>query len=175
MDSYAATSLAKAMGHSLLASLGHEPGSIPTDDAIDPHCVASSIVGLANDIHAILGDVLIETTTMFPHKPPATLYRITLPRHLWPKSVRHDVSNIPRRAKAISRFIKHETKTPKCTLHESLSADPSLPLWSSVNKPLSLRTVLNPPLKDMDSLGVLLRSDTTLMDPTGSARLLYKI
>jgi hypothetical protein len=37
---------------------------------------------------------------------------------------------------------------------------------SSVNKPLSLRTVLNPPPKEQDSLGVLLRADTTFMDPT---------
>jgi hypothetical protein len=46
VDSYAATSISKAMGHSLLASLGHGPWSILTDDTIDPHCVASSIVGL---------------------------------------------------------------------------------------------------------------------------------
>ena len=50
VESYATISLAKAMGHSLLASLGHELGSIPTDEAIDPYCVASSIVGLAIDI-----------------------------------------------------------------------------------------------------------------------------
>ena len=43
VDSYAATSLAKAMGHSLIASLGHGLGNIPTSDTIDPHCIASSI------------------------------------------------------------------------------------------------------------------------------------
>ena len=115
VDSYAATSLAKAMGHSLLASLGHGPGNIPTSDTIDPHCIASSIVGLANDIQAILGDALITATTMFPHKPPATPGKGTLPRHLWPKSVRHDVSNIRHRAKSIRRLINHEKKAQKCT------------------------------------------------------------
>ncbi len=142
MDSYAATSLAKAMGHSLLASLGHGPGSIPTGDAMDPHCIASSIVGLANDIQAILGDALETATTMFPHKPPATPGKGIFPRNLWPKSVNHNVSNIQRRAKVIRRLIKHEAKTPACTQHESLTADPSPPLWSSVNTPLSLRTIL---------------------------------
>ena len=133
------------MGHSILASLGHEPGSSPTDDAIDPHCVASSIVGLANNIQGILGDALAEATTMFPHKPPATLDKGTLPRHLWTKSVRYDVSNIRRRAKAVRRLIKHETKTAESTQDESLTTDISLPLWSSVNTLLSLRTILNPP------------------------------
>ena len=115
VDSYAATSLAKAMGHSLLGSFGHGPGSIPTSDAMDPHCITSSIVGLANDIQAILGGALATATTMFPHKLPATPGKGTLPRHLWPESVRHDVSNIRRRAKAIRRLIKHETKTPAGT------------------------------------------------------------
>ena len=82
VDSYAATNLAKAMGYSILASLGHGPGSSPTYDTLDPHCVASFILGLANDIQAILGDAFLEATTMLPHKPPATPSRGTLPRHL---------------------------------------------------------------------------------------------
>ena len=168
VESYAATSLAKVMGHSILDSLGHEPRSSPTYDAIDSRCVASSILGLANDIQTILGDALAEATTMFPYKPPATLDKGTLLRHLWPKSVRHDVSSIQRRAKAVRRLVKHETKTPVCTQDESLAADPSLPLWSSVNTPLSLFTFLYPPPKDLDTLGVLLRPDPT---PTGTTTL----
>ena len=115
MDSYAATSLAKAMDHSLLAFLGHGPGSIPTSDAMDPYRITSSLVGLANDIQAILGDALTTATTMFLHKPPATPGKGTLLRHLWTKSVRHDVSNIRRRAKSIRRLINHEKKAQKCT------------------------------------------------------------
>jgi len=128
VDSYASISLAKAIGHYLLASLGDGPENIPTCGAMDPHCISSSIVGLAKDIQAILGDALAEATTTFPHKPPATLGQGTLPRHLWPKSVRHDVSNIRRRAKAVRRRIKHETKTPACTQHESLTTDPCPPV-----------------------------------------------
>ncbi len=82
VDSYAATSLSMAMGHSLLASLSHGPGNIPASDAIDSQCVASTIVGLANDIQAILGDALTSATTMFPHTPPAKPGKGTLPRHL---------------------------------------------------------------------------------------------
>ena len=136
------------MGHSILASLGHEPGSSPTNDALDSHCVASVILGLANDIQAILGDALATAAPMFPHKPSATLGKGTLPRHLWPKSVCHDLSNIRR--------------------HGGLTADLSLPLWSSVNTPLSLRTILNPPIKDQDSLGVVMKPDPT---PTGTTTL----
>jgi hypothetical protein len=63
-------------------------------------------------------------------------------------------------------LINHETKAQRCTPPAEHSTDPSLSLWSSVNKPLSLRTVLHPPPKDMDSLWVLLRTDTTPMDST---------
>ena len=72
VDSHAATSLAKAMGHSLLASLAHCPEGRPTGDAMDPQCIKSSILGLANDIQDILGVALAEATTMFPHKTHAT-------------------------------------------------------------------------------------------------------
>jgi hypothetical protein len=58
VESYVATSLSKAMGHSLLASLGYEPGSSHTNDTIDPRDIASSIIGLANEIQAIFVDAL---------------------------------------------------------------------------------------------------------------------
>ena len=103
---------------------------------------------------------------MFPHNPPATLGKGTLPRHLWTKSARHDVSNIRRRAKAVRRLIKHKTKTAECIQDESHTSDISLPLWSSFNTPLSLRIVLNPPPKDLDSLGVFRRPDPTPMGTT---------
>jgi len=168
VNSYAATSLAKDMGQAILPSLGQEPGSNPTDDTIDPQDIASSILGLANNIQDILVDALAEATTTFPHKPLATLGKGTLPRHLWPKLVRHDISHIRRRAKAVRCLIKHETKTPAYTQDESLTTDPSLLFWSDVNTPLFLRTVLNPPLKDQDNLGVLMKPDPT---PTGTTTL----
>ena len=107
VDSCAVTSLAKATGHSLVASLGHGPGNIPIGDTLDTQCIASAVVGLANDIQAILGDALTTATTMFPHKPPAKPGKGTIPRHLWPKSVRHDISHIRRRTKSIRRLINH--------------------------------------------------------------------
>ncbi len=70
VDSYAATSLAKAMGHSLLASLSHGHGHIPASDAIDSQCVASTIVGLANDIQAIIGDALDNGNHHVPAQVP---------------------------------------------------------------------------------------------------------
>ena len=72
------------MGHSLLASLGHGPGTSSTGDMLDTQCITSAIVGLANDIQAILGDALTTATTMFPHKPPATPGKGILPRHFGP-------------------------------------------------------------------------------------------
>ena len=106
---------------------------------------------------------------MFPQKTHATPSKGTLPRHLWLKSVRHDVSNIRRRAKAIRRLIKHETKPPAGSEDEPPTEDPSLPLWSSVATPLSLRTVLGPPPKNLDTSGVFVRPDPL---PMGTATLL---
>ena len=166
MDSYAATFLGKAMIHSLLASLGHGAGNIPTGDTFDTQCTTSAVFGLANDIQTILGDAPTTATTIFPHKPPATPGKGTIPRHLWPNSMRHDISHIRRRAKSIRRLINHETKAQRCTPPVELSTDPHPPLWTSFNTPLSFRTVLNPPPKDIDSLGVLLRPNTTPMDST---------
>jgi len=103
---------------------------------------------------------------MFPHKKHATPSKGTLPRHLWPTSTRHDVSNIRRRAKAIRRLIKHETKPLAGAQEKSFLEDPSLPLWPSFETPLSLRTVLSPPPKNLDTLGVCMRPDHIPMGTT---------
>ena len=105
-------------------------------------------------------------TDMFPHKPPAKLGRGTVPRHLWPKSVRHYFSTIRQRAKSIRRLVNHEKKAQRDTSPSELPSEPHPSLWSSVNKPLSLRTALNPPPKDMDRLGVFLRPEITPMAST---------
>jgi len=103
---------------------------------------------------------------MFPHTTLATPSKDTLPRHLWPKSVRHDVSNLRRRAKAIRRLVKYETKRQVGSQNELLPEDPSLPLWASVATPLSLKTALSPPPKSLDTLGVLVRLNTLPMGTT---------
>ena len=113
---------------------------------------------------------MLEALTMCPHKPPATLSRGTLPRHLWPKSVRHNISNIWRQAKSIRRFMKHKTRTRAKAHEEPPPKDPSVSLWSSVNTPLSLRTVLSPPPKDLDTLGLFTCPDLNpLRTPTHQA------
>ena len=96
---------------------------------------------------------------MFPHKTPDIPSKDTSPRHLWPKLDRHDVSNIRLRAKAIRRLIKYEMKALAGAQEESPLEDPSLPLWPSVKTPLFMRTVLSPPPKNLDILGVFMRPD----------------
>ena len=129
VDSYAATSLAKAMGHSTLDSLAQYPEGSPTGVALDPQFVSTFILGLANDVQVVLGAALVEATTMFPHMSPATPSRGTLPRHLRPKTVRDDVFNIRRRAKAICRLVKHEArKLTGAQYVPSPRGGPSLPL-----------------------------------------------
>ena len=82
VDSHASMMLAKAMGHSLLASLTRQNEGRFTGDALDSQCVEAAIIGLANNIHAILGEALAAATTMFPHRTPATHSKGILPRHI---------------------------------------------------------------------------------------------
>jgi hypothetical protein len=148
------------MARSLLDSLTHSLEDSPLGDSLDPQLVASScILGLANDIQAIFGDAMEAATTMFPHKPSVAPARGTLPRLLWPKTVRHDICNIRRRAKAILRLIRHEARSPEDAQVDPSPLDPSSSLWSSVNTSLPLRTVLDLPPKDMDTLGLFTRED----------------
>jgi hypothetical protein len=113
VDSFGAIALAKAMGQSLLASLTHIPGRRSTYQARGSHSVEPDILGLANDIQTILGEVLEEATNMSPLKIPTTPSKGTLPRHHWPKRVRQYISNLRCKAKAIRRLIKHEAPPPE--------------------------------------------------------------
>ncbi len=93
-------------------------------------------------------------TAMFPHKQQRSPTRAPLPRHIWHKAVRHDISNIRRRAKARRRLIRHETRPLECTQREPSQRQPSPPLMSGVNTTLSPRVII-PPQKDLDTLGLL--------------------
>ena len=145
VDSYAATSLAKAMGHSIMDTLAHYHEGSSTGDSLDPQFVSTSTLGLASDIQAILGDAMVEATSIFPHKPPATPSRGTLPQHLWPKLVRHDISKIRRRAKAIRRLIKYEAGT-LADAHEKPQGIPRYPSGpASIRRYLCARSLARRP------------------------------
>jgi len=117
------------------------------------------ILELANTPQDILGEAMATATTMFPHKvaPPPT--RGTLPRHLWPNSVRHDISEIRRRAKAVRRLVRIEANPPVITPDKPSFLDTHLALWSSVSAPVQLRTSLSPLPRGLDTLGFLTRED----------------
>jgi len=165
VESYGAIALAKAMSQSLMASLTHSPGGRSTNQARDSHPLNPDILGLAYDIQAILGEALAEATIMFPLKTPTAPSKGTLPRHLWPRTFRQDISNLRRRAKAIRRLIKHEAYPPGGFQGEfppRPPSDSSITLWASVATPLSLRTAISPPPRNLDTLGVLVRPDSLL-------------
>jgi hypothetical protein len=61
--------MANAISHSLLVSLAHYPEEMHTGDALDPQCVELSILGLANDIQAILADALAPVGGSYNHVP----------------------------------------------------------------------------------------------------------
>ena len=110
IDSHGAIALAVATGHALLASLPPHTRGSPADPRSDSQIPGLDVIGLANDIQTILGDALTEATKMFPLKTPNPPKKGTLPRHMWPKQVRQDISNIRRRAKAIRRLLGNERR-----------------------------------------------------------------
>jgi len=119
----------------------------------------ASVTGLAIDLQTILGKARDTTRAMFPHKLAPAPTRSTLPCHLWPKSPRHDISNMRRPTTSIPRLIKLEAISLADTQEESSHLDAPLSLWSSVNTPLPRRTVLSLPPSDLDTLGLLTRED----------------
>ncbi len=93
---------------------------------------------------------------MFYLKPPTSPKKGTLPRHLWPKQVRQDISCIRRRAKVIRRLLGSESQRSD----ESPQLDHNTDLWTAIGTPITLRTALSPPPKHLDTLGVLVSPDS---------------
>jgi len=130
---------------SLIDSIEFPTGAIsPEGNRETSQDTKTHILDLAHTLQAILGEAMDTAITMFPHKEAPALSRRTLPRDLWPNSVRHDVSNIRRRAKAIRRLIRLEANPPTDTQDDSSHPDTHLSLWSIVSMSLQLRTVLPP-------------------------------
>jgi hypothetical protein len=76
--------------------------------------------------------------------------------------VRHDVTEIRRRARAIRRLLRLEATPPEIPPAAPPSADTHSALWQSVSTPVRLRTALSPPLKDIATLGLLTEEDLHL-------------
>ena len=104
---------------------------------------------------------------IFPQKPAAPT-RGTLPHHLWPKSVRHDVANIRRRVKILRRLASLTARDPEGTV---INTPSHTTLWQEVNTTLPLRTELSPPPKDIASLGLLHQEDLVIVDDTSPSKL----
>ena len=107
VDSYTSTLLAKAMALSLIDSLSLPSGYHPLEGYKEPSQeTMASILRLAKDLQAILGEAMDTTTAIFPHRISSAPARSTLPHHLWLKSARYDISNIRHRAKAIRLEVR---------------------------------------------------------------------
>ena len=90
---------------------------------------------------------------MFQLKASTPNKEQTLPHHLWPKAVLHDVHTIRKRTKALRRIAALAAATPLLT-SESISntESPHHQLWLMVNTPLNLRTVASPPIRNLEAL-----------------------
>jgi hypothetical protein len=106
-------------------------------------------------------------TAIFPQKQVAPK-RGTLPHHLWPKSVRHDVKNTRRRLKTLQRLTSLATRIPEGNISTAFS---HIALWQEVNTPLPLRTDLSPPPRDLASLGLMRREDQVKTNDTSLSNL----
>ncbi len=103
------------------------------------------------------------TATYIFTKKPAAPKRGTLPHHLWPKSVRHDVSRIRQRVKTIRRLASLAMRNLEATISDTSS---HIALWQEVNTSLPLRTNLSPPPRNLASLGLSHWKDLSTIDNT---------
>ncbi len=95
--SYTTIMLARATALSLKGSLESPTGTISLEGNKETsQDTKTHILELANILQEILGEAMDTATAMFPHKEAPPPSRGTLPRHLWPSSVRHDVAKIRR-------------------------------------------------------------------------------
>ncbi len=116
VDSHTAVMFARATALSLKDSLEFTIGAIsPMGNREVSQDTTTHILELANTLQDILGEALDTTKAMFPHKAAPPPSRGTLPRHLWPNTVRHDVAQIRRRAKAVRRLVRIEANPPGTT------------------------------------------------------------
>jgi hypothetical protein len=100
-----------------------------------------SILSLATYLQNILGDAMHMATTMFSLKAGTTCKRQTLPHHLWPKAVLHNVYTIRNRTKTLRCLAALAAATPLLTLETMSDAEsPYHKLWLVVTTPMTLRT-----------------------------------
>ena len=122
----------------------------------------AAILSIAFDLQTILGEAMTTAKAIFPHKPAAPK-KGTLPKHLWPKSVRHDVDKIRRRVKTLRRLASLAARNP-----EDITSDtsPHNAMGSAVNTLVPLRTDFSPSPRDPASLGILHMKDLVTVDDT---------
>ncbi len=98
--------LAKATALSLQDSLESPSGAIsPEGNRETSQDTKTHILELANTLQDIMGKAMDTASAIFHHNAAPPPSKGTLPRHLWTNSVRHDVTEIRRRAKAIRRLL----------------------------------------------------------------------
>ncbi len=109
--------MAIATANAILANL---QGPTNPSDTTDPmECLLGgrdSILSLAADLQNILGVAMHLDTTMFQLKACTPHKGQTLPHHLWPKAVLHEVHTIRKRTKALRRLATLAAATPLLTL-----------------------------------------------------------
>jgi hypothetical protein len=115
VESHSATSLAIATANAILNSLGGSPPKSKPANTPGHHLGGrEAILSLAADLQNILGDAMDMAKTMFPLKATTSNKGRTLPHHLWPESVLHDVYAIRNRTKALRRLATLVAATPSC-------------------------------------------------------------
>ena len=98
---------------------------------------------------------MLMATTMFPLKSATPNKGQTLPYHLWPTAILHDVHPIRKRTKALRRLAALAASTPLLTMEFiSNTESPHQQLWLMVTTPLILRTVASPLIRNLEALSL---------------------
>ena len=147
VESHSPTSLVIATANAILRNL--EDGTTvvtPENTAGQQLGGMDSILSLATDLQQIQGNATDMATTMFTLKDTTPCKVQTLPHHLWPKSVLHDIRTIRNRTKALRHLATVVAATPnpeRMPLSDKASPNPKLRI--RVTDPMILRTIASPP------------------------------
>ena len=114
------------------------------------------VIHLAQNLHCLLteGFEIAKATLPTHHTSIRTRYKSG--ETFWPRTIRHDLSTLRNRAKALRRLAKIESASPQPReeLADELEPDTEMRdyLRSVLSDPPDIRTTLETPLRDTDTL-----------------------
>ena len=144
----------KSQISSLLETTG--PALPQTPPVAKDPSMREQVIHLAQNLHCLLTEGFEIAKATLPTHHTSTRTRYKSGETFWPRTIRHDLSTLRNRAKALRKLAKIESASPQPReeLADELEPDTEMRdyLRSVLSDPPDLRTTLDTPLRDTDTL-----------------------